>query len=120
MRSSLNRFGPDFRWPGLNNTPQIRHHLAIVQRPKPKLPLNPLVWTDLPRMEPGPGCDFIAKRYEVDVGLEAQRIEGFRRHRANMKQHLATMTARREALQVRAFTEPSGVAGRWSRGLDTR
>ena len=107
MSSSLNRYGPDFRWPGLNNTPQIRHHLAIVKRPKPKLPLNPLFWTDLPRMEPGPGIDYIAKRYEIDSALDAQRAEGFRHHRVTMKTHLANMTAKREALQLRAFTEPA-------------
>ena len=110
MSSSLNRYGPDFRWPGLNNTPAIRHHLAIVKRPKPTMPLNPLLWTDLPRMEPGPGYDYIAKRYEADLELDAQRVEGFRHHRSTMKQHLSDMTARREALQLRAFTEPSG---RW-------
>ena len=106
MASSLNRYGPDFRWPGLNNTPEVRHHLAIIKRPKPKLPLNPLIWTDLPRMEPGPGQDHIAKRYEADLQLEVQRVEGFRHHRRSMKQHLSTMTANREALQLRAFSEP--------------
>ena len=107
MSSSLNRYGPDFRWPGLNNTPEIRHHLAIVKRPKPQRPLNPLIWTDLPRMEPGPGQDYIAKRYEADLALDVQRIEGFRHHRKTMKQQLSTMTANREALQLAAFSEPS-------------
>ena len=106
MASSLNRYGPDFRWPGLNNTPQIRHHLAVVKRPKPKLPLNPLFWTDLPRMEPGPGLDYIAKRYEADLTAEAQHQMSFRHHRVAMKQHMSTMTAKREALQLRAFTAP--------------
>jgi hypothetical protein len=106
MASSLNRYGPDFRWPGLNNTPEIRHHLAIVKRPKPKLPLNNLIWTDLPRMEPGPGQDFIAKRYEADLALEVQRIEGFRHHREIMRRSLSSRTATREQLQLRAFTEP--------------
>jgi hypothetical protein len=113
MKSSLNRFGPDFRWPGLNNTPQIRHHLALVKRPKPQEELNPLVWTDLPRMEPGPGMDYIAKRFAADLELDAQRVEGFRHHRATMMQQTADKVARREALQTRAFSEPS--AGRWSR-----
>ena len=107
MSSSLNRYGPDFRWPGLNNTPAIRHHLAIVKRPAPKNPLNPLIWTDLPRMEPGPGQDYISKRYSGDAATEAQRLAGFRHHRTTMKQHLANMTAKREELQLRAFTEPN-------------
>ena len=34
---SLNKFGPDFRWPGLNNTPEIRHHLARAKALKLKL-----------------------------------------------------------------------------------
>ena len=116
MASSLNRYGPDFRWPGLNNTPAIRHHLALVKRPKPDQPLNPLIWTDLPRMEPGPGMDYIAKRYQADIELDAQRLQGFRHHRATMKQHMHDLTARREALQLRAFSEPSAsLGGSWSR-----
>ena len=55
MSSSLNRYGPDFRWPGLNNTPEIRHHLALVKRPKPTLPLNPHIWTDCPGWSPAQG-----------------------------------------------------------------
>lgn len=107
MSSSLNRFGPDFRWPGLNNTPEIRHHLAIVKRPTPTLPLNPQIWTDLPRMEPGPGQDRIARRYEADMAVEAQRFDSFRHHRDSMQARLRAQTAQREQLQLRAFTEPS-------------
>ena len=119
LSSSLNRYGPDFRWPGLNNTPEIRHHLAIIKRPAPKQKLNPLIWTDLPRMEPGPGHDHIAKRYEADLELDAQRVEGFRHHRLSVKEGLAVATARREALQLRAFTQPSP-GSRMGRGLETR
>ena len=104
MSSSLNRYGPDFRWPGLNNTPEIRHHLALVKRPKPTLPLNPHIWTDLPRMEPGPGLDYIAKRYEADLALDVQRIEGFRHHHAATRSLLLSRTAQREALQLKAFS----------------
>ena len=106
MSSSLNRFGPDFRWPGLNNTPAIRHHLALVKRPAPKHTLGAHIWTDLPRMEPGPGIDYIYRRYEGDEGDAAARLEGFRAHRRSMKQQLANMTAKREALQIRSFTAP--------------
>ena len=103
MSSSLNRYGPDFRWPGLNNTPEIRHHLALVKRPKPKLPLNPHIWTALPRLEPGPCQDSIAKRYEADLALDVQRIEGFRQHRASTRSALLSRTAQREMLQLKAF-----------------
>merc|ERR1712185_205442 len=51
-------------------------------------------------MEPGPGQDYIAKRYEADLALEARRVEGFHHHRATMKVALSDRTARREALQV--------------------
>ena len=105
MSSSLNRYGPDFRWPGLNNTPEIRHHLAIVKRPKPTVPLNPLLWTDLPRMEPGPGIDYISRRYEADMIIEKARVEGFHHHRQSMRKSLQSRTTQREALQLRAFTE---------------
>ena len=104
--SSLNRYGPDFRWPGLNNTPEVRHHLAIVKRPAPKLPLNPLIWTDLPRMEPGPGLDSIARRYEADLAHDVQRVERLHLHKATMRRSLHSRTMQREALQVRAFSEP--------------
>ena len=36
--------------------------------------MNPLIWTDLPRMEPGPGMDYIAKRYEVDLAAETAAL----------------------------------------------
>ena len=99
MSCSLNRYGPDFRWPGLNNTPVIRHHLALVKRPKPKLPLPPTVWTDLPRIEPGPGQDYIIKRFEADKAYDQAKLEGFRRHRQAVKQQLVSRVAERERLQ---------------------
>lgn len=106
MTCSLNRYGPDFRWPGLNNTPQIRHHLALVKRATPKLILPPTVWTDLPRIEPGPGQDYIIKRFEKDKRAQAKLAGGFRNHRQNQKLQLATKQAHREELERRTFALP--------------
>ena len=107
MSSSLNRYGPDFRWPGLNNTPKVRHHLAIIKRKPPERELSATAWTDLPRIEPGPGIDYIMKRQDEYDRKQAEHLASFRFHRTYMKQHLADLTAKREALQIRAFTEPS-------------
>ena len=108
MASSLNRYGPDFRWPGLNNTPEVRHHLALVKRPKPKHQLDPpYMWTDLPRLEAGPGHDYIAKRQVAERIVHDQQVAAFKNHRQNMQAHTMTMTVQREALQTRAFSEPA-------------
>lgn len=107
LSCSLNKYGPDFRWPGLNNTPEIRHHLAVVQRPKPKHELDNAVWTDLPRLEPGPGHDYIYVRNAIARDEEERRVQGIHLHRKTMKVRLGETTSRRELLQERAFAEPS-------------
>mmetsp|Transcript_57044 Transcript_57044/g.113329 ORF Transcript_57044/g.113329 Transcript_57044/m.113329 type:complete len:185 (-) Transcript_57044:255-809(-) len=108
LSCSLNRYGPDFRWPGLNNTPAVRHHLALVKRPTPKSTLDPpFTWTGMPRLEPGPGVDYMAKRQQAERAVEEQCLAAFRSHRQSMQTHMLSMTAKREALQTAAFSEPA-------------
>lgn len=107
LTCSLNKHGLDGRWPGLNNTPANRHHLAVVQRPKPNTELDTRAWAELPRLEAGPAHDFILLRYAADARVEEQRLRGVHLHRTNMKARLAETTAAREGLQARAFAEPA-------------
>ena len=108
MASSLNKFGPDYRWPGLNSAPDNRHHLVVVPRSKPQTPMDcSKLWTDLPRMEAGPGYDFIARKEEVIAATQAQARAGHRFHRDAMKSTRQQTTLRREQLQQRAFSEPA-------------
>ena len=113
MASSLNKYGPDYRWPGLNNAPEIRHHLVVVPRPRPKTTLDiSKVWTDLPRMEAGPGFDYIAAKEAASAAAEDIRRQSHRHHRSTMKQTMQQTTLRREQLQARAFREPAFRASR--------
>ena len=107
MASSLNKFGPEFRWPGLNNAPQIRHHLTLVKRPQPKRNFDQRYFTDLPRMEAGPGMDYINKRLDAEAADAKRRTDAFIYHRSNMKASMAGTMERREQLQMRAFSEPA-------------
>ena len=77
LKCGLNKFGPDFRWPGLNNTPAFRHHLALAPRKKPKHPLPEKYWSDMPRLEEGPGHDFVYKRLKADERVEEARMTAF-------------------------------------------
>lgn len=107
LSCSLNKYGPDFRWPGINNTPQVRHHLAVVTRPKPPVELNHTQWSDLPRLDPGPGHTYILKREAEAAAIESTRLQGVHLHKKTMKVRMAETTARREMLQSRAFAEPA-------------
>ena len=113
LSCSLNKYGPDFRWPGINNTPALRHHLAVVQRPKPSVELDHRTWTDLPRLDPGPGHTYILKREADAKAVEERRIQNIHQHIKTMKHNLNETVSRREMLQSRAFAEPAfGDSGR--------
>jgi len=107
LASSLNKWGPDYRWPGINNTPQIRHHLAIVTRPTPPEELDYRMWTDLPRLDAGPGHTYILKREADARALEALHAQSIQAHIKNVKVKMSQTMMRREELEERAFNEPA-------------
>ena len=56
---------------------EFRHHLALVPRPKPEHPLPEKYWTGMPRLELGPGHDFIHNRIQQELAVERGRVEQF-------------------------------------------
>ena len=103
----MNKVCPDARWPGLNNTPEIRHHLAVIKRPEPRTIIDPGLFNDLPRLEPGPAFDMIQRKQQAEHDAEQHRANGLQYHKRIVKERLLSTTARRESLQMRAFAEPS-------------
>jgi hypothetical protein len=107
MNCSMNKFCTDARWPGLNKTPEMRHHLAVIKRLEPRSMIDPGMFNDLPRLEPGPAYDFIERKQQAERAAEQYRTSGLQHHKRTVKERMLSTTARREALQMRAFAEPS-------------
>ena len=101
MSNSLNKYGPDYRWPGLNNTPKMRHHLAVVKRPVPKNPLEVVTCDGVPRMERGPGDDMIHAKILAEQAAEQARKQRLMERRKAERQTVALRTAAREHLEAR-------------------
>lgn len=110
LKCSMNKYGPDFRWPGLNSTPEFRHHLALVPRPQPSKPLPETYWVGMPRLELGPGHDFIQGRIQQEQAVERARIAHFFETMRASKFQLTTQRMRRETLEAKAFGLPPPTA----------
>ncbi|KAL1507398.1 hypothetical protein AB1Y20_008240 [Prymnesium parvum] len=102
LTCSLNKYGPDFRWPGMNNTPVYRHHLALVERKPPKHPLPEKYWSGMPKLEIGPGHDFIYEKEKALAQAEKERMAQFYANMRRTKTQIAAQRKRREHLEALA------------------
>ena len=93
-----------FAFAGRNGLPPTRDQLAHPKRKPPKHLLPHSVWTELPKLDPGPGMDVVYKRLEADRRVEAERVAAVVRFRFAAQATAQQRRARMEALDSRVFS----------------